>query len=251
MNFLENLSPAWQALIASLFTCLMTTTGAFIIFFSDKPKKWFSVIAESSAAGIMLAASFFSLLTPAFEYPAKLPAYVTVTLGFCIGGAFIVLTDRLLSRSERSEAKGNRKSRLLYAAVTLHNVPEGMAVGVAFAGGAFLPAVMLAFGIGIQNIPEGLCVACPLRAGGMSRKKSFFLSSLSGAVEIPAAVLGAIAATFIGSLMPWALSFAAGAMVAVTAAELIPDSFSENKPLALCGLILGFALMMFLDTALG
>ena len=245
MNFLENLSPAWQALIASLFTCLMTTTGAFIIFFSDKPKKWFSVIAESSAAGIMLAASFFSLLNPAFEYPAKLPAYVTVTLGF------IVLTDRLLSRSERSEAKGNRKSRLLYAAVTLHNVPEGMAVGVAFAGGAFLPAVMLAFGIGIQNIPEGLCVACPLRAGGMSRIMSLFLSSLSGAVEIPAAVLGAIAATFIGSLMPWALSFAAGAMVAVTAAELIPDSFSENKPLALCGMILGFALMMFLDTALG
>ena len=177
MNFLENLSPAWQALIASLFTCLMTTTGAFIIFFSDKPKKWFSVIAESSAAGIMLAASFFSLLNPAFEYPAKLPAYVTVTLGFCIGGAFIVLTDRLLSRSERSEAKGNRKSRLLYAAVTLHNVPEGMAVGVAFAGGAFLPAVMLAFGIGIQNIPEGLWAVrgLPFARGRYEQEKELFL----------------------------------------------------------------------------
>ena len=126
-----------------------------------------------------------------------------------------------------------------------------MAVGVAFAGGGLVPAAMLAFGIGVQNFPEGLCVACPLRARGMSRKKSFFLSSLSGAVEIPAAVLGAVAATFISSLMPWALAFAAGAMVAVTAAELIPESFSENKPLALIGLMLGFALMMFLDTALG
>ena len=240
MNFLQNLSPVWQATIASLFTCLMTTAGAFVIFFTDKPKKSFSVIAESSAAGIMLAASFFSLLSPAFEYPCAIPPYVAVTLGFCIGGGVIILSE-----------KGDRKSRLLYAAVTLHNIPEGMAVGVAFAGGGFLPALMLALGIGVQNVPEGLCVACPLRARGMSRKKSFFLSSLSGAVEIPAAVLGAVAATFISSLMPWALAFAAGAMVAVTAAELIPESFSENKPLALIGLMLGFALMMFLDTALG
>ncbi len=251
MNFLENLAPGWQALIASLFTCLMTTAGAFIIFFTDKPKKGFSVIAGSSAAGIMLAASFFSLLQPAFEYPTLVPAYAAVTIGFCVGGVFIVLTDRLLTRSQRSSGEGVRKSRLLYAAVTLHNIPEGMAVGVAFAGGGFLPAVMLAFGIGVQNVPEGLCVACPLRAQGMSRKKSFFLSALSGAVEIPAAVLGALAATFIGSLMPWALSFAAGAMVAVAAAELIPESFAENKPLALCGILVGFALMMFLDTALG
>ena len=126
-----------------------------------------------------------------------------------------------------------------------------MAVGVAFAGGGLVPAAMLAFGIGVQNFPEGLCVACPLRARGMSRKKSFFLSVLSGAVEIPSAVLGALAATVIGSLMPWALAFAAGAMVAVTAAELIPESFSENKSLALVGLLAGFALMMLLDTALG
>lgn len=180
-----------------------------------------------------------------------IPPYVAVTLGFCIGGGVIILTDRLFARSARMSEKGDRKSRLLYAAVTLHNIPEGMAVGVAFAGGGFLPALMLALGIGVQNVPEGLCVACPLRARGMSRKKSFFLSSLSGAVEIPAAVLGAVAATFISSLMPWALAFAAGAMVAVTAAELIPESFSENKPLALIGLMLGFALMMFLDTALG
>lgn len=251
MNFLENLSPAWQALLASLFTSLMTTAGAAVIFFSDKPKKSFSVVAESSAAGIMLAASFFSLLTPAFGYPSLLPLPVTVTLGFCIGGAFIILIDRFLPRSENAENPADKKSSLLYAAVTLHNIPEGMAVGVAFAGGGFLPAAMLAFGVGVQNFPEGLCVACPLRARGLSRRKSFLLSALSGAVEIPAAVLGAVAATLIGNLMPWALSFAAGAMVAVTAAELIPESFSENKPLALIGILAGFALMMFLDTALG
>ncbi|MFQ9738789.1 MAG: ZIP family metal transporter [Christensenellaceae bacterium] len=132
------------------------------------------MIAESSAAGIMLAASFFSLLSPAFEYPCAIPPYVAVTLGFCIGGGVIILTDRLFARSARMSEKGDRKSRLLYAAVTLHNIPEGMAVGVAFAGGGFLPALMLALGIGVQNVPEGLCVACPLRARGMSRKKSFF-----------------------------------------------------------------------------
>ena len=151
MNFLQNLSPVWQATIASLFTCLMTTAGAFVIFFTDKPKKSFSVIAESSAAGIMLAASFFSLLSPAFEYPCAIPPYVAVTLGFCIGGGVIILTDRLFARSARMSEKGDRKSRLLYAAVTLHNIPEGMAVGVAFAGGGFLPALMLALGIGVQN----------------------------------------------------------------------------------------------------
>ena len=114
MNFLQNLSPVWQATIASLFTCLMTTAGAFVIFFTDKPKKSFSVIAESSAAGIMLAASFFSLLSPAFEYPCAIPPYVAVTLGFCIGGGVIILTDRLFARSARMSEKGDRKSRLFH-----------------------------------------------------------------------------------------------------------------------------------------
>ena len=249
MNYLENLSPVLQALLASLFTWLMTTAGAFVIFFTDRPNRGFSVVAESSAAGIMLAASFFSLLNP-----SSVPPAVAVTAGFCLGGGLVLLADRLLSRSERaakSEDAGKLKSRLLYAAVTLHNVPEGLAVGVAFAGGGPLAAAMLAFGIGIQNLPEGLCVACPLRARGMSRKKSFLLSSLSGAVEIPSAVIGAVAATFVGSLMPWALSFAAGAMIAVSASELIPGSFTEHKSLAFVGLIAGFALMMFLDVALG
>jgi ZIP family zinc transporter len=250
---ISDLSLAWQALFASLFTSFMTTAGAFVIFFTDKLKKGFSVVAESSAAGIMLAASFFSLLLPAYSYPSNIPAFVSVTVGFCLGGGFVVLIDRVFShtRSPSNEASKDKTSRLLYAAVTLHNIPEGFAVGVAFAGGDFLSAVMLAVGVGIQNFPEGLCVACPLRARGMSRKKSFFLSALSGLVEIPSALLGALASVFIGHLMAWALSFAAGAMVAVTVAELIPESVEENKPLALCSLLFGFALMMLLDTALG
>lgn len=248
MNF-WNFPPVLQALTASVFTWLMTTIGALVIFFADKPNKNFSAAAESSAAGIMLAASFFSLLSPAFGYPSSVPPALAVCIGFCLGGGFVLLADLLFFPSAR-EREGGR-SGLLYAAVTLHNFPEGLAVGVAFAGGNPAAAAMLAFGVGVQNLPEGLCVACPLRAGGMSRKKSFLLSSLSGAAEIPAAVLGALAAAAVGSLMPWALSFAAGAMVAVTASELIPGSFSKNKTLSAAGLILGFALMMFLDTALG
>ena len=246
MNF-WNFPPVLQALAASVCTWLLTTLGAAVIFFADSPDGRFSAFAESFAAGVMLAASFFSLLLPAFEYPVSLPPAAAVSLGFCLGGIAVVLSYFLLSRAR----KGGGRGGLTYAAVTLHNIPEGLAVGVAFAGGAGRSAAMLALGIGVQNLPEGLCVACPLRSGGMSRKKSFFLSSLSGAAEIPAAVIGAAAASLAGSLMPWALSFAAGAMVAVTASELIPGAFGKRRGTAFFGLLAGFALMMFLDTALG
>lgn len=253
MNDLSTLSPVLQAFFASLFTSLLTTAGAGAIFFGKKNNENFSVLAESFAAGIMLAASFFSLLSPAFGYPCAIPSWAAVTVGFALGGGFILCADKLLSRSVQNVEGGvnpeKRKSRLLYAAVTLHNIPEGLAVGVAFAGSGFYRAAALAFGVGVQNFPEGLCVACPLRAAGASRKRSFFLSALSGTVEIPAAVLGAFAATVVAGLMPWALSFAAGAMVVVTAAELLPESVPKNKPLALFGLIVGFSLMMLLDAA--
>lgn len=247
MNFWD-FPPALQALTASVFTWLATTVGASVILFADSPNKFFSAVSESFAAGVMLAASFFSLLLPAFDYPSALPPALAVSLGFCLGGVAVILCDVLFSRARRKDKDGGR---LAYAAVTLHNVPEGLAVGVAFAGGAPMAAAMIAFGIGVQNLPEGLCVACPLRSGGMSRRKSFLLSSLSGAVEIPAAVIGALAASLIATLMPWALSFAAGAMVAVTAAELLPSGFSGHRGGAFAGLLIGFALMMFLDTALG
>ena len=257
MQWFVSLSPVLQALLLSLVMCALTTLGALFVFFSKKINDHVLTVLTGAAAGIMIAASFFSLLMPAIEYEGALPNYLTVTLGFLLGGAFIVLSDFALSRTKRLfHRDGDRKSALLYLAVTLHNVPEGMAVGVAFAQcagvqGAVLSAVFLAVGIAVQNFPEGMCVAFPLRARGMSPLKSFLFSQGSGAVEIPACVLGAVAATFIVGLMPWALSFSAGAMVAVVCSELIPECFSGNKTLASAGVIGGFCLMMILDVALG
>ncbi len=251
------LHPAVQALLASLFMYAMTTLGAAFVFFSKSIRQTVLTALTGAAAGIMIAASFFSLLLPAIEYESSLPPFLTVTLGFFLGGAFIVCSDLALSHTKlRFKGIGDKKNALLYFAVTLHNIPEGMAVGVAFAQGAggtaaVLTALLLAVGIGVQNFPEGMCVAFPLRAKGMSPAKSFLFSQGSGAVEIPACVLGALAATFIVGLMPWALSFSAGAMVAVVCSELIPECFSGNKTIASAGVVLGFCLMMILDVALG
>ena len=257
MQWFITASPLLQALIASLFMCAMTTLGALFVFFSKKLNDSFLTVLTGAAAGIMIAASFFSLLLPAVEYETFLPSFLTVTLGFLLGGAFIVGSDCALSRSKRFRAhtKGN-KCALLYLAVTLHNIPEGMAVGVAFAQcagveGAVLSALFLAVGIAVQNFPEGTCVAFPLRAGGMSPRKCFLFSAGSGLIEIPACVLGALAATFIVGLMPWALSFSAGAMIAVVCSELIPECFAGNKTLASAGVVAGFCAMMILDLALG
>ena len=250
---------AWaQALFASLMMYCMTALGASLVFFSKKLNKALITLLTGLAAGIMIAASFFSLLLPAIEQESALPAYITVTIGFALGGAFIVLSDLALSRSKLSfHSIGDKKNALLFLAVTLHNVPEGMSVGVAFAvaaatsGGGVLPALLLAVGIAVQNLPEGMCVAFPLRAKGMSPFKSFLFSQGSGAVEIPACILGALAASAIGGILPWALSFSAGAMIAVVSSELIPECFSGNKTVASAGLVAGFCLMMILDLALG
>ena len=249
---------AWvQALIASLMMYLMTALGASFVFFSKKINQTLLSALTSLAAGIMIAASFFSLLLPAIEAESALPAYITVTIGFALGGAFIVLSDFALSRSKLTfHSIGDKKNALLFLAVTLHNIPEGMCVGVAFAvaagtGGAAVSALLLAVGIAVQNLPEGMCVAFPLRAKGMSPLKSFLFSQGSGAVEIPACVLGALAAVAIGTLLPWALAFSAGAMIAVVCSELIPECFAGNKTVASAGLVGGFCLMMILDLALG
>ena len=248
---------AWvQALLASLMMYLMTMLGASFVFFSKKINQIFLSALTSLAAGIMVAASFFSLILPAIEAESALPSYLTVTLSFALGGAFIVLSDWLLSRSKLTfHAIGDKKNALLFLAVTLHNIPEGMCVGVAFAlagtGGGAVSALLLAVGIAVQNLPEGICVAFPLRAKGMSPFKSFLFSQGSGAVEIPACILGALAATAIGGILPWALSFAAGAMIAVVCSELIPECFSGNKTVASAGLVGGFCIMMILDLALG
>lgn len=211
------------------------------------------------AAGIMIAASFFSLLLPAMERAesgGKGTAALILTVGFLAGGAFIMLSDLVLGKLETFRNGESRGGFLMCAAMTLHNIPEGFAVGVAFGcvageAGALVSAVMLALGIGIQNFPEGLCVSLPLKNGGMTASKAFLIGQASGAVEVPAGVIGAVAVGAISALLPWALAFSAGAMIAVVCSELIPAGFAQNKTAATVGIMLGFSLMMFLDIFLG
>lgn len=257
MHWFTSLSACEQALLASAFMYAMTALGAACVFFSKKPNAAVMTALTGFAAGIMIAASFFSLLLPALGYDSVLPSFATVTIGFLLGGAFIILSDLVFTRKQaRFRKMGGGRNALLFLAVTLHNIPEGMAVGVAFAAspvseGAALSAILLAVGIAVQNFPEGMCVAFPLRREGLSRLKSFLFSQGSGAVEIPACVLGAVAAGFIAGLLPWALAFSAGAMIAVVCSELIPECYAGNKTLASTGIVAGFCFMMLLDIALG
>lgn len=235
----------------------MTAAGALLVFIYKTVGKTAFCFMMSGAAGIMLASTFFSLLMPALELAGEF-SYLILTAGFLLGGFLIIITDLLINKLNlfAKDAK-HRGCAVMCIAVTVHNIPEGLAVGVAFgalAGGGSMGAVaaiMLAVGIGIQNFPEGMCVAFPLRASGLSRSKSFFIGQLSGLVEIVAGVVGAIAVTVISGILPWALSFSAGAMLAVVCSELIPESFASDKLKATIGVIFGFALMMILDIAFG
>lgn len=257
MEAFYNLDGWLQALIATTFTWALTAAGALLVVFCKKVGSGTFALMMSSAAGIMLASTFFSLLLPAIEMSGEF-SYLVLTCGFVLGGLLIIVTDVVSGKLNLFSGNVNKRScAVMCVAVTMHNIPEGLAVGVAFgalsSGGSVeaVAAVMLAVGIGIQNFPEGMCVAFPLRANGMSRAKSFFIGQLSGAVEIVAGVTGALAVTFVTGILPWALSFSAGAMVAVVASELIPESFSSGKIRATAGIIAGFALMMILDLAFG
>lgn len=257
MEAFYNLDGWLQALIATTFTWALTAAGALLVVFCKKVGSGTFALMMSSAAGIMLASTFFSLLLPAIEMSGEF-SYLVLTCGFVLGGLLIIVTDVVSGKLNLFSGNANKRScAVMCVAVTMHNIPEGLAVGVAFgalsSGGSVeaVAAVMLAVGIGIQNFPEGMCVAFPLRANGMSRAKSFFIGQLSGAVEIVAGVTGALAVTFMTGILPWALSFSAGAMVAVVASELIPESFSSGKIRATAGIIAGFALMMILDLAFG
>lgn len=257
MEWLNNFT-GWQlALMGTGFTWFLTALGAsFVFVYKNVNDKAFSFMM-SSAAGIMLASTFFSLLMPAMEMVEEF-SYLILTCGFVLGGALIIVTDIVIGKLHMfSDSQKKRGCAVMCIAVTMHNIPEGMAVGVAFGALASgqtvegVAAVMLAVGIGIQNFPEGMCVAFPLRANGFSRKKSFFIGQLSGAVEIVAGVIGALAVTAVNGILPWALSFSAGAMLAVVCSELIPESFAQGKVKATIGVIFGFALMMILDLAFG
>lgn len=257
MEWFNNLYGWQQALIATTFTWALTALGALPVFFCKSVSKNAFSLMMSSAAGIMLASTFFSLLMPAMDMVEEF-SYLILTCGFVLGGTLIIVTDIVIGKLHMfSDSQKKRGCAVMCIAVTMHNIPEGMAVGVAFGALASgqtvegVAAVMLAVGIGIQNFPEGMCVAFPLRANGFSRKKSFFIGQLSGAVEIVAGVVGALAVTLVSGILPFALAFSAGAMVAVVCSELVPESFETDKLKATIGVVLGFALMMILDVAFG
>lgn len=261
--------PVFLALVATLFTWLLTALGASMVFFFKSINKKILNPMLGFAAGVMIAASFWSLLKPAIEMAEEngdIP-WVPALVGFLMGGAFLLGIDKLLPHLHlnmpRNKAEGIKtswqRSILLVLAVTLHNIPEGFAVGVAFGAlsnspetGVLSGAVVLALGIGLQNFPEGAAVSIPLRREGLTRLKAFNYGQLSGIVEPIAGVLGAYLVSTIAPLLPYALAFAAGAMIFVVVEELIPESQNgDDTDLSTIGAMLGFATMMLLDVALG
>jgi ZIP family zinc transporter len=268
-QWFEHLNPVNQALIATLFTWFVTALGASLVFFFKTINRKILDCMLGFAAGVMIAASFWSLLAPAIEMAESMgyTAWVPALVGFLAGGGFLWGVDRILPHLHlglpTNEAEGIKtswqRSVLLVLAITLHNIPEGLAVGVAFGAlGANLNsatlagAIALAIGIGIQNFPEGAAVSIPLRRENMSRTKAFMYGQLSGIVEPIAGVIGAFAVITMRPLLPYALAFAAGAMIFVVVEELIPESqLNKNNDVATIGAMLGFAVMMTLDVALG
>lgn len=262
---LQNAHPILQALIATCFTWFLTALGAAGVFIGKIINKKLLDGMLGFAAGVMVAASFWSLLAPSIEMSRgkDIPVWFPAVTGFLLGGICLRGIDRILPHlhigSPIEEAEGIKtswqRSTLLILAITLHNIPEGLAVGVAFGAVASgIPsatlsgAIALAVGIGIQNFPEGLAVSMPLRREGMSRLKSFWYGQLSALVEPIAGVIGASAVILAQPILPYALSFAAGAMIFVVVEELIPESQrGRNTHEATAGAMIGFATMMVLD----
>jgi ZIP family zinc transporter len=263
LQWFIGLHPILQGLIATLFTYGVTALGASLVFFFKEFNLTALAVMMGFSAGVMIAASFWSLLSPAIELLALSGknTYITVAISFMAGGLFVNGSDIFLSAVGVGKKTGKpslKRSILLTSAVTMHNIPEGLSIGVAFGSLALgleqanlISACMLALGIGIQNFPEGLCVALPLRKEGFSRGKAFLIGQASGIVEPIAGVLGVVAAMSMRSFLPIALSFSAGAMIAVVCSELIPEAFRDSKIIPSIGLLSGFCVMMVLDIALG
>lgn len=266
INYFTNLSPVLQSLIATSFTFLVTALGASFVFFFKKVSRNLMDGMLGFAAGVMIAASFWSLLNPALEKAESFNniPWLVIGIGFISGGLLLFIGDKIcnkvLDKSNKCiDKKSFKRCLLLIFSITLHNIPEGLAVGVGFGSlyhgtntGTLLGACALAFGIGLQNFPEGTAVAIPLRREGYSRKKSFLYGTLSGLVEPISGVLGALLVIKIEHLLPFLLSFAAGAMIYVVVQELIPESQSnDDKGLMALFSLFGFTLMMILDVALG
>ena len=265
-------SPILQSFLAGCFTWGVTALGAAIVFLTRTVNRRLLDAMMGFAAGVMIAASFWSLLVPSIEMAEAqgLPTWLPAVVGFLVGGVFLRFSDALLPHlhvgADVTEAEGIptswRRATLLVLAITLHNIPEGLAVGVTFGaaaielevatGATLAGAIALSIGIGLQNFPEGIAVAMPLRGEGISAGKSFWYGQLSGFVEPISAVVGAAAVLAVRPILPYALAFAAGAMIFVVVKELIPESQRHgNTDLATMGAMGGFAVMMFLDVSLG
>ncbi len=267
------LNPAVQALIATLFTWGLTAAGAALVYFFKTINRNVFNLMLGFASGVMIAASFWSLLAPAIELADEQGAisWLVVAIGFGLGGIFLFIADKTvphmhfgMNHDKEGFPTKLKRTILLVFSITLHNIPEGLAVGVAFGAihyhtgdpvAATLSAIGLAIGIGIQNFPEGAAVSIPLRQEGLSRNKSFFLGQLSGIVEPIAGVLGALLVIFVRPILPYALAFAAGAMIYVVVEELIPEAQQKQTikgaHYATFGVMVGFIIMMMLDVALG
>ncbi|HOW35535.1 MAG TPA: ZIP family metal transporter [Candidatus Omnitrophota bacterium] len=269
MEFFKDLSPIAQAGLAGIFTWAVTAVGAACVFAARTASQKILDAMLGFAAGVMIAASFWSLLAPAIEMSQEQGglSWFPAACGFLLGAAFLRLIDKILphlhlgfSMGEEEGVKTSwKRTTLLFLAITLHNIPEGLAIGVAFGAVAagfssatLIGAVALTIGIGIQNFPEGFAVSMPLRREGMSRLKSFWYGQLSAVVEPLAAVTGAAAVLAAKPLLPYALAFAAGAMIFVVVEQVIPESQHKgNTDIATAGTIMGFLVMMILDVALG
>lgn len=270
MEFLLEYNPVLLAFLATLFTWGITALGSSVVFFFKSPNKSVLNSMLGFAAGVMIAASFWSLLSPAIEMAesgSSLASWIPAVTGFLAGGAFVMLLDKALPRLYKNLMADKvtgiktpwQRSILLVFAITLHNIPEGLAIGVAFGAlstnpdpGLLAGALALTIGIGLQNFPEGAAVSVPLRREGFSRSKAFNYGQLSGIVEPISAVAGSYLVIIMTPLLPYALSFAAGAMIFVVIKELIPESqIGKETEYSTIGAMLGFAIMMVLDVALG
>ncbi len=268
-DWFSSLSPVFQAGLACIFTWSVTALGASLVFLMKKINKTFMDGMLGFAAGVMIAASFWSLLSPGIQQAEELGlnAWIMASLGFISGGLLLFISDNIYKLYQSHHPRHRHESKqesfkrclMLIVSITIHNIPEGMAVGVAFGSvGAHLPgatltgALAVAIGIGLQNFPEGTAVSFPLRREGYSRAKAFFYGQLSGVVEPIAGIIGVLLVLKVQLLMPFLLCFAAGAMIYVVVQELIPESqTNKQKDLMALFTLIGFSVMMILDVALG